>query len=277
MNLAFNKSHKFIMNKKSKIRLARYHMLKKKRKSQRYKQNYFFFKKIKKNKVINKVYKSKRDDNLKIIYKNTGLLPHFMGSFIFSFFKKYKNLLHNCRCSNYTFRIQFFMNIFKKPFSFSMFYFLLFVPNIIGAKLFRKFTSKYTKKTINRVDNLYKMQQRRHAFYSITNFIPFIFLKSTAKRYILKSLKKRKKFRRTIFYQRYLVGALEHSFNTKVFIKLFSLSQYFRILARHRFVQYLCSKYYFYQIKVGRGFFLRECIYVVFTSLLFHDPFFFLN
>lgn len=174
-------------------------------------------------------------------YDNLNFSFYFLN-----FFKQFKYniiyLLFTNKCSH-----KIALNFFKINTSFNFFYFINLAPNAVTSSL-GKSLCKYVGSSISR--DIY------------TNYTPIFFFSDVVKTKLLSFFKSSQISQFTFFYQYFLIQTLEFILNCKIFVKVFSLLKLVVFLKKNQFIQFIKSKYKYFNSKVGKGFFLVEVIEV---------------
>lgn len=174
-------------------------------------------------------------------YDNLNFSFYFLN-----FFKQFKYnviyLLFTNRCSHIA-----AINLFKLSTSFNFFYFINLAPNIVTSSLGR---SLYIDNSILPVAQI------------CTNHTPIFFFSDFIKTKLLGFFKSSQISQFTFFYQYFLIQTLEFILNCKIYIKVFSLLKLVIFLKKNQFIQFIKSKYRYFNSKIGKGFFLVEVIEV---------------
>ena len=174
-------------------------------------------------------------------YDNLNFSFYFLN-----FFKQFKYnviyLLFTNKCS-----YKSALNLFKLSTSFNFFYFINLAPNIVTASLGR---------------SLFIGTGLSAPTHSCTNYTPIFFFNDFIKTKLLSFFKSSQISQFTFFYQYFLIQTLEFILNCKIYIKVFSLLKLVIFLKKNQFIQFVKSKYRYFNSKIGKGFFLIEVIEV---------------
>ncbi len=207
-------------------------------------------------------------DKIKFVYHD-----NFKFSFYFlNFFRQFKFCaLALILSRKYT--VSNIVNFFKVSTSFNFFYFVNLAPTCAITLVTKKVLKFYIKK-----GNSYKLPRSRKLYRLPTNnYTPIFFFNDFIKVKFLRFFKSSNFCQYTHFYQYFLVQSLEHLFNCKVYVKVFSLLKIVIKIKKNKFIRFLKHKYRYYSSKIGKGFFLDETLEVLWITFFFKDPEFFLS
>ena len=190
---------------------------------------------IEKNKFITDINKFMYYDNLNFSF------------YFLNFFKQFKyNIIYLLFTKNCSFNTA--LDFFKISTSFNFFYFINLAPNSVISSLGGSLCSNANINVLNNFTN--------------TNHTPIFFFSDFIKTKFLSFFKSSNTSQFTFFYQYFLIQSLEFILNCKIYIKVFSLLKLIIFLKKNQFIQFIKSKYKYFNSKIGKGFFLVEVIEV---------------